>query len=177
MRSATLRDQQENVHIPNMYDNDKVTQDTESIMELVNQLIVNLKNNHVLDNLLSCVSESDSRACLDANTLRHLIERKLKAKSLNFDLTNVIDQLINLIKIDRVGAIPVDNDSLNSPREIELINLSQLKNLCRPTHPVSEEPENQSLRTDLKKHLIKQGFMTWISPKKSQIQIKVKSKK
>lgn len=60
-------------------------------MEVVNQLILNLKSYRVLDNLLSCVSESESKACLDANTLRHLIKRKLKGKTLNFDIENVID--------------------------------------------------------------------------------------
>jgi len=51
-------------------ENEKSTQDTEAIMEQVNQLIVKLKTHRVLDPLFAVIIDSDHCACLDSNTLR-----------------------------------------------------------------------------------------------------------
>jgi hypothetical protein len=57
--------------LPNMnIENEKSTQDTEAIMEQVNQLIVKLKTHRVLDPLFAVIIDSDHCACLDSNTLR-----------------------------------------------------------------------------------------------------------
>ena len=87
--------------------------------------------------------------------------------------------MINLLRIEQLGKIQLDKDSLESSREIELVNLRQLKHLCRHSDSTKIEAgfEGRTLHNGLKRYILKQGFTAWIAPKKNLVQIKLKSKK
>ena len=76
-------------------------------MEQVNILIINLKQTRVLETILEGVDDQSGSQypLIDSNTLKQLIVKGLgnhqegiKKSMPNFDLVNVSEQLINLLK-------------------------------------------------------------------------------